>query len=145
MNKILLALTILGAGAGGFLTARQSTSQLQREANATREAWVVQTQLLAGAQSDQAGLSEHIRELKHALAQPPAVEENAFWSTLQTNRPGHFTPELRERLLEEFGFNWQSSPDFIVITKDALREIQMQTIGDDTWAARSSVSPSGVN
>ena len=110
MNKILLALTILGAGAGGFLTTRQATTQLQHEANATREAWLAQTQLVAVAQSDQAGLIEHVRELKQALAQPPAVAESALWSALQTNRAGHLTPELRERLLEELGFNWQSSP-----------------------------------
>ena len=35
------------AGAGGFLTARHSTTQLARETNANREAWLVQTQLLA--------------------------------------------------------------------------------------------------
>src|SRR6266513_767976 len=99
MNKFLLALTILGAGAGGFLTARQSTTQLQQEANATREAWLAQTQLVAVTQSGRAGLIEHIRELKQAMAQPQAVGENALWSELQTNRAGHFTPELRGRLL----------------------------------------------
>ena len=73
MNKILLALAILGAGAGAFLSARQATTRLQHEAQSTREAWLAQTQLVAVAQSDQAGLSKHARELKQALAQPPAV------------------------------------------------------------------------
>src|ERR1051326_557079 len=123
MKRILLALTLLGAGVGGFLSARQSTTQLQQQANATREAWLAQTQRVAVAQSEQAGLIEHIRELKQALAQPQALRENALWSALQTNRAGHFTPELRGRLLEEFGFNWQSPSDFIVVSKDALREI----------------------
>ena len=126
MNKILLALTILGAGASGFLSARQSTTQLQQEANGTREVWLAQTRLVAAARSDQAGLIERVRELKQALAQPQAVGESPLWSALQTNR--HLTPELRERLLEELGFNWQSSDDFIVVNKDTLREIQMQAI-----------------
>ncbi len=130
MKKILLALTILGAGAGGFLTARQSTMQLQHEANATREDWLVQTQFVAIAQSDQAGLIDHIRALRQALTQPQAVGENALWSALQTNRAGELTPELRERLLEELGFNWQSSGEFIVVSKDALREIHMEAIRD---------------
>jgi len=121
-------LTILGAGAGGFLTARQSTTQLQHEADVTRAAWLAQTQLVAATQSDQAGLIERVRELKQTLAQPQAVGVNALWSVLQTNRAGQLTPELRERLLEELGFNWQSSDDFIVVSKDALTEIQLYAI-----------------
>src|SRR6266550_3708236 len=117
MNKFLLALTILGASAGGFLTARQSTIQLQHEAKATREAWLAQTQLVAVAQSDQAGLTERVRELKQALTQPQAAGGNALWSALQTN-PAQLPPELRERLLEELGFNWRSSEDFIVVSKE---------------------------
>ncbi len=130
MNKILLALIILGAGAGGFLTARQSTTQLQQKANATREAWVVQTQLLAVAQSDQAGLREHIRKLKHALAQSSAVEDKGLWSALQTNRAGQLTPELRAGLLEELGFNWQSSEDYVVVSKETVRDIQITATKD---------------
>ncbi len=128
MNKILLALAILGAGAGGFLTARQSTTQLQHEANAAREAWLTQTQLVAVAQSEQAGLVERVRELKQALAQPPAVAGSALWSALQTNRADRLPPELREHLLKELGFNWQSSEAFVVVSKNTVRQIQMQPI-----------------
>jgi len=122
MNKILLALTILSAGAGGFLTARHSTAQLARETSANREAWLVQTQLLAAVQHEQADLTEHIRGLKTSLAQSPPVAENALWSMLQTNRADGLPAELRERLLEELGFNWQTSPDFIVVTKQTVRD-----------------------
>jgi hypothetical protein len=126
MSKLLLALTLLGVGARGFLTARQSTTRLQHTASATREVWLAETQLVAVAQRDQASLIEHVRELKQTLAQPPAVAESALWSALQTNRAGHLTPELRERVLEELGFNWQSSADFIVVSKETVREIGMQ-------------------
>jgi hypothetical protein len=125
MNKILLALTILSAGAGGFLTARQSTALLQRQANTNRDAWLALTQLVAVAQTDQAGMVEHVRELKQALTRLEAVEVSALWSALQTNRGGRLTPELRERLLEELGFNWRSSEDFIVVSKEALRELDV--------------------
>ena len=130
MIRIFLALTILGAGAGGFLTARQSTIQLQHEAKATLETWVTQTQLVAAAQSDQAKLTEHVRELKQALAQPPTVTENALWSALQTNRADRLPPELRQRLLEELGFDWRFSPDFIVVSKQTVRDIQMKAVRD---------------
>jgi len=133
MNKILLALILLGAGTGGFLTTRQATTQLQHEANAAREAWLAQTQLVAVAQSDQAGLTEHVRELKQALRQAAAPRENALWSALQTNRSGQLAPELREQVLEELGFNWQFSEEFIVISKEALREyyIRIKPIEND--------------
>jgi hypothetical protein len=128
MNKILLALTILGAGAGGFLTARQTTTQLQHEANVTRAAWLTQTQLVAGAHSDQATLMERVGELKQTLRRAPAAGENALWSALQTNRAGQLPPEVREHLLEELGFNWQSSEEFIMVSKETLRDIRMQTM-----------------
>jgi hypothetical protein len=130
MNKVLLALTILGAGGGAFLTARQSTTQLQREADDNRGAWLTQTQLVAVAQKDRAALSEHVRQLREVLAQAPTATENPLWSAFQTNRVGHLPPELRERLLEELGFNWQSSEEFIVVSKETIHDIWMRTIQD---------------
>src|SRR5262249_55548438 len=104
MIKTLLASAILTAGAGAIITARQSTAQVQREANAVRAHWIAQTQLVAAAQTEQAHLAERARALKQSLRQLPAGEENAVWSAIQTNLPDHLTPELRERLLEELGF-----------------------------------------
>lgn len=130
MNKILLALTILGAGASGFLTARQSATQLQREANTTRWAWVAQTQLVANARNDQAGLIERLRELKQALSRS-VLGESTLWSALQTNRADHLSPELRQRLFEELGLNWTSSEDFILVSKQSVRDMNMEAIRDD--------------
>lgn len=130
MNKILLASILLGAGGGAFLTARQSAIQLQHQASLTGEAWLVQTQRVAVAQGEQAGLIERVRELKQGFAQLQPVAENAVWSALQTHGAGRLPPELREHLLEELGFNWQSSEDFIVVSKDALREIRIAAIRD---------------
>ena len=122
MNKIVMALAILGAGTAGSLTARHSTIRLQREAIATREAWIVQTQVLSDAQSEQARLAEHNRVLKQSLRQAEAAgNQNGLWSVLETNRIGHLAPDLREHLLEELGFNWNSSEDFIVVSKETVR------------------------
>ena len=130
MNKILLALTILSAGAGGLVTSRESTIQLQHEANAAREVWLAETQRVAAAHSEQAGLAKRIRNLKQALAQSPAVAENELWSALQKNRADRLPPELRESLLEELRFNWQSSKDFIVVSKQTVRDLQMEAVRD---------------
>jgi len=131
MNKILLALAILGAGAGGFLTARNSATQLAHESNANHESWLVQTQQLAVVKRGPAELAERIRGLKASLAPSQPVAENPLWTMLQTNRADNLPPELRERVLEELGFNWQSSADFIVVTKRTVRDIA------DGWMLRN--------
>jgi len=122
MSRILLALAVLTGGAGGFLATHNSTVQLTRDLSADRDAWLAQTQQLAAAQSEQTGLTERMRQLKAGLAQSQPVAENALWSAVKSERADRLPPELRERVLEELGFNWQFSPDFIVVTKQALRE-----------------------
>ena len=145
MNKILLALTIMSAGAGGYLAALKGTSQLQHAAKATREAWVVQTQLVATAQMELADLGVHIDEVKHALSQPQTVVENPLWAALEADGGSRLTPELRERLFEEIGLSWKSSDEFILVTKEAVREVQMKPIQEgeltENAAAVLAVTP----
>jgi hypothetical protein len=149
MNKILLALAILGAGTAGALTARHATIRLQREASATRESWIVTSQVLADAQSERERLAERIRELKQSLRQAEAAcNQNGLWSVLETNRIGHLAPDLREHLLEELGFNWHSSEAFIVVSKETVRDIDMKAIkwwpDVDAWHGRLSGSAVAV-
>jgi hypothetical protein len=134
MNKLLLALGILVVGGGAFLTARQATVRLGEEARVKRAAWQVQTQLLLEAQTEQARLTDRVRELRQALTRNQAPAENPLWSELQTNAVGHFQPVLREHLLEELGFDWQTSPDFIVVTKEALREFELKAVQENRLA-----------
>ena len=124
MNRVLLALTILGAGASGLMMAHQSTTRLTRETTANRAAWLIETQLLAAAQSDQGDLAARIRELKTTLAQSQPIPENSIRTAFQKRkgRGDWLPPELRQSALEEFGFNWQTSPDYIVVTKQAVRD-----------------------
>ena len=122
MSKILLALSILSASAAGFLAVRQSTVDFQRAANAARESWQLETQRVAVAQSQQFSLKAHQENLRRSLRERLVVVVNPVWSALQTNVTGELPVELRENLLRELGFDWHSSPDFIVITKQALRE-----------------------
>jgi hypothetical protein len=120
MTKVLLALAILSSGVGGFVTARHSTIRLAHETNAHRDAWLLQTQRFVAVQREQADLAERIRDLKESLAQSRPVAENALWAALQTNRADNLPSELRERVLDELGFNWRLSPDFIVVTKQTV-------------------------
>lgn len=128
MNKILLPLIILGAGTGGILIAWQSTAQLQHAGNASREAWSAENQVVIVAQKELTDLRTHVRELEETLAPEPRATENPLWSALQAHRTGHLPPELRERLLQEFGFIWGTFEDFIVVSKEALRETNMRAL-----------------
>jgi hypothetical protein len=130
MNRILLALAILAAGTVGSLTAHYSTSKLRRAASATHESWVVQTQDLAAARVERERLAERIRELKQSLRQAEATgHQNGLWSALETNRIGHLAPDLREHLLEELGFSWNSSDAFIVVSKETVRLMRNSQTG----------------
>jgi hypothetical protein len=128
MNKLLLVLIALSAGAGVVHTARQSTTRLEQEAKVLRDDWLAYSQTVASAQADLAGANERIRELKQSLRQSPPATDTGLWSALQTNRADRLPMELRERLREELGFNWQFSPDYIVVSKQTVRDLQMPAI-----------------
>lgn len=127
MNKILLVLTILGAGAGGLLMTQRLTAQLQHDVSRIQDASSAQTQIVVLAQREQADVKAHLRQLEEALNRPKPTE-HPLWSALQANRTGHLPPEMRERLLQELDCNWGAFEDFIVVSKQALREISMQAI-----------------
>ena len=150
MNRILLAWAILGVGMGGLVATRYATVQVQREASATRESWMVQAQALADTQSEGARMAEHIRELKQNLSQAEAASHrNDVWSVLDTNRIGNLSPDLRVHLLDELGFNWKSSEEFIVVSKETVHQMGMHALngwwpfGDD-WQARLTDSAAAV-
>jgi len=127
MNKILLILAFLATGAGAFHAARQHSSQLHQKMLAANESWQNHTQQLAIAQSEQTALTERIRELKGTLAQTRPVTD-ALWFALQTNHADRFPPELRRRVLSELGLDWKFSPDFVVVSKQSVRDLQMRAV-----------------
>lgn len=146
MNKILLALCIVGTGAGSFHAARQATTQVHNEADTARAAWLAETQLALAAETEQAELAKRVREQESVLNQPQAVGESALWSTLQTNRNDHLAPELREHLFQELGLSWASSGQYILVTKQTLRDVQLESIrnGELTQTASTvfAITPS---
>jgi hypothetical protein len=128
MNKILLVITFLAVGAGAFHSAHQRAIRIEQKVQSAHVSWQNHTQQLAVAQSEQAALTERIRELKQALAQSPRVTADALWSALQTNRVDRLPPELRQRALAELGFDWRTSPDYILVSKQTVRDLQIEAI-----------------
>jgi len=130
MNKFLLALTLLTVGAGAFHAAQRRSDQLQHRVQAAHESWQAHTQQLTEAQSEQTALTERVRELKQTLAQSRAGAGSALWSALQTNRADRLPRELRRQTLAELGFDWRTSPDFVVVSKRTVRDVGMLSIRD---------------
>lgn len=131
MKKVLLSLTILCAGAGAFHLGRLSTGHLQEEAGTLRQAWMDETQRLATAQAEGAGLAERVGELKRTLAATKPARENELWSALQTNRADRLPEDLQERLREEFSFSWQSFQDYILVSKPTVSNLRLRVLQPD--------------
>ena len=128
MNKIFLAFTFFAAGAGAFEAARQHANQLEQKAQAASESWQIHTQQLAAAQSESAVLTERVRWLKHAQTQSQTAPVSALWSELQTNRTDALPPDLRRRLLAELGFEWRTSPDYVIVSKGTVRDLGIEAV-----------------
>lgn len=128
MKKLLLALTILSAGAGAFQLGRLSTGHLQEEAGTLCQSWMDETQRLATAQAEGVGLTERVGELKRTLAATRPARENGLWSALQTNRADRLPEDLQERLREEFSFSWPSFQDYILVSKPTVSNLRLRVL-----------------
>lgn len=131
MKKILLALAIISAGAGAYHMGRLANSRLQHETEALRQSWMVETQRMAAAQTEKAGVAGRVDELKQTLAVTRPAPEGELWSALQTNRADHLPEELQERVWEQFDFSWQSFKDDIVVSKQTVRSLGLRVLQAD--------------
>src|SRR5438876_4751810 len=114
MKRLFLALAILAAGMSVFCAFRTSAIRFRNESSMTSQAWLTQSQALAQARARRIELTARIRELKDVvLAQPHDNGESALVNSIMTNGASRLTPEIRERLLAELGFDWNSSGDYV--------------------------------
>src|SRR5437762_6919304 len=119
MKRLFLALAILAAGMSLFCVFRTSAIRLGNESSMTSQAWLTQSQALAQARARQIELTARIRELKEVvLAHPHDSGESALANSIITNGTSRLAPEVRERLLAELRFDWNSSGDYVVVSKD---------------------------
>lgn len=141
MKRILLAVLILTAGTSVFCALQSSTRQFRQQSATGREAWIAETQSVAQARIELSTRTERLRELKESLSAQPRIEiASDLTAMLATNRLGPLPPELRERLLEELGFNWNATGDFLVVSKETLRSVGMEAFhGDEMTEVAASV------
>jgi hypothetical protein len=131
MKRLFLALVILSAASAVTGAFRTATIQLRHEAAAGREAWLAQTQLVVRTRSERFEIEEKIRELKSDLeAQPRAAGSASPATLIATNGAAHLSPEQSEALLAELGFNWNSTGNYLVVSKNTLRTVRLDGIKD---------------
>jgi hypothetical protein len=127
MKRIFLTLTILVAGASAFCAFHYSAARIRNDAADGRDAWLAQTQLLARTQIQRTELTTRIRELKQDLFSRSGggTPDSELARLIATNGMMHLSPEQRERLLAELGFDWNSTGDYLVVSKDSLRKVTL--------------------
>lgn len=146
MKRLVLALSILAAEASLFCALQYSTVQSRNESAAAREAWLAQTQLLTRTQTQRAELRQRIVELKRSLAtKTHGTSKSPLADLVLTNRPLHLAPLEREQLLAELGFDWNSSGDYLVVSKESLSSLSFSAIRDhrltDTVCSILAITP----
>ena len=132
MKRWFLALSILSAALAGTGAFRGATTRLRQEMAAGYEAWRIQTQLVVQARSERVALEEHIRQLKSDLdsRNRAAGAPLAATALIATNGAAHLSPVQSEALLAELGFNWNSTGNYLVVSKNTLRDVHLGGMKD---------------
>jgi hypothetical protein len=129
MKRIVLALSVLVSGIALLCGFRNSAAQFRSEAASQRDAWLARTQRLAQFQTQRDELTIRIAELKRGLAHlRRSTPEADLMKAIETDGAAHLSPEVRERLLAELGLDWKSSGDYLVVSKDTLREVNFHAV-----------------
>jgi hypothetical protein len=122
MKRAFLAILILGTGTTVFCAFHNAVGKIQRESALHEAAWQTQTQQLAELHFEQQDLVDLLGETKQLLAgQLPvpaltALEEKVISGAVLTN----LSATESEELLAELGFNWNTTGDYIMVSKKSL-------------------------
>jgi hypothetical protein len=125
MKRILLAGLILFLGAGLFYAGHQSALRIQAEIKACNSAWQIQTQELARLRLEKQHLLECVADAKQQLAALPVASAlmPLAESILADGSARNLSPEQLRLLRAELGFNWNTTGDYLIVSKRSLESI----------------------
>src|SRR6516225_5491538 len=147
MKRLLLASISLTVAVCLFLGLKSATVQLRAQTVATHQSWQNQTELVTQAQVELTALEKRVHELNqaHRSQEASAASENAVSALFSLVGAQHLSAAQSEQLLAALGFNWATSRDFVVVSKDSLDQISVNGIKDmaltGTAAAVLAVTP----
>ena len=136
MKRIVLSLLIISAGSAMFCVARQVTASVERDLADRQAALSAQREQFNQAETDKQELAKRSRELKFQLAGSAGeTVANAHGTELAALERGALMPDGSEQLLATLGFSWNTSPNFVVVSKETLTNLSLAAIQDQKLTA----------
>ena len=125
MKRALLAILILATGTTVFCALRSTTAVARQELAAQTSVWQTQTQQLAQLRLEKQQVFEHWGDTKQQLAaQPPLPGQTQLAEKILSGAPvGNLSAAESEQLLAELGFNWNTTGDYLIVSKQSLERI----------------------
>ena len=144
MKRALLAILILATGTTVFCALRNATIVTRNELTNQTNAWHAQTQQLARLHIEKQLTLERLNETKELLAaQPPvpALTQLAA-KVLSGESLTNLSPRECEQLRAELDCSWNTTGDYLVISKKSLEGISFDSVKDAklTGAARAALA-----
>jgi hypothetical protein len=128
MKRLLIASFILAMGTTVVCGLYRGTTRLESSGAELQQVSANRTQIEAQAHEQLARVEERVRELKRAreeaLSRSTRTEPDALLALAGVRSLS--SAEQREQLLAAFGFNWNSTGDYVIVSKETLREIAFQ-------------------
>lgn len=130
MIRIFIALVISTSAIAGFGGLRHATTRLQTEAARMSRTLRIQTQRLADARITLTKTEQRTRALNRDVRarsrDARAQNANPLLALMGATK---LSPAQSEQLLAELGFNWNTSPDFVIVSKSTLHQISVTGVG----------------
>ena len=125
MIRALLAVLILATGTILFCAFRATTANAQRDLATQTSAWQTQTQQLAQLRLEKQQVFERWSDTKQLLAAQPSLP--ALTQLVEKILSGAALDKLSavesEQLLAELGFSWNTTGDYLIVSKKSLAGI----------------------
>lgn len=144
MKRMLIALLILTAGITALRALQLSSTRLRQQLAATSTAWQTKTQQLLQVHLQKQLLEQRWEEIRTATAPPdatphlsPLAEKILAGADQKT-----LSAEEREQLRAELDCNWNSTGDYLIVSKKSLEEIWFDGVEQAslTPAARAALA-----
>lgn len=134
MKRGLLAFLILAMGTTVFCAFHSANSGLRGELAAKKVAWQTQTRQLAQLLFEKQQVLERVSETRQQLAaQPPIPAHQQIDGKILTGDSlGNLSAAEREQLLAELEFNWNTTGDYLIVSKKSLAGISLAAIKGTT-------------
>jgi hypothetical protein len=128
MKRIWLASLMISLGVGVFHACHQSAATTKADIRTQHVAWQTQTQELARLYLEKQQVIERLTEAKQQLASQPPVSTmiQLAESVLSDSSAQNLSPDQLRLLRSEWGFNWNTTGDYLIVSKRALESIAFE-------------------